>query len=103
MEPKKQPNNENWLTKQAKLTYDSFMHPFPGCPYCNQRERTLTLVRIIFLIGLLLVGNKLIDYVSHDIESQCCQVVAMARGHGNVTVLSDREYENIRRLTPNGR
>lgn len=67
---------KNPIRRVLDDTYNSFMYPFPGCPYCNQRERVLVVARILFLVGLLMLGNKLIDYVSHDIESTCCQAVA---------------------------
>jgi hypothetical protein len=71
---------ENKGIKFLKDTYNSFLYPFPGCPYCNQRERILTIFRILFLIGLFLLGDKLIDYTDTFVNSECVtQYTAMAR------------------------
>jgi hypothetical protein len=53
--------------------YSSFVYPFPGCPHCNTRQRILHFTQILWLIGLAIMGNTLINSVDHDIESQCCQ------------------------------
>lgn len=57
-------------------TVDSFINPFPGCPYCNRRERVLTIARILFLVGLLWLGNKVIDMTEHSVDNICWDYLA---------------------------
>jgi hypothetical protein len=51
-------------------------NPVPACQYCGKRSDWLYIVWVLFQIGLLLLGYMLIQYVSHDVESDCCRQVA---------------------------
>lgn len=49
------------------------VNPYPQCKGCNREERMLNVGRIMFLLGLIMVGQTLIYQVEGDIESQCCK------------------------------
>lgn len=60
---------------KKQLAEKKQIYPNPECPYCNEYERLLDKVRILWVIGVLIIGGYLIYTVRDQVRSDCCQAL----------------------------
>jgi len=54
---------------------DSMVYPNPNCGYCNKWERTMDVVRLLWMVSIIICSTWYISTLKGEIQSQCCQKV----------------------------
>lgn len=58
-----------------KVEEKKSIYPNPDCPYCNEYERFFDKIRVIYMIGIIVVGAYLIYSLREQVRSDCCQAL----------------------------